>query len=591
MESSGCSAAPSTNAIPSVRLLQYRHTEGPTGPHSTILTLSSCSASSLSHDDENDTWVVVQQASKYQVSDDNNNKDDENSNNKSRSSTKQSGLSWMMIRNSFQQHILVHFLPARYPTSVAAGYSKFCSYTFAASVAGSAAMVLSTQTLLLAVGVVGSSSASISGGDTVTTTTTDSSSTAAAAATAPVMAGALNWVLKDGMGQLGGVLFASQMGRTRRFDDNPKQWRLVSAVCLDVANLMDITAPWLLVAATATTTTGAVWWNNPVLPWACISNVMKNIGFLTASASRAALHQSLARTTTATTTSNGEAGGGGSSGGNLADVTAKAGTQAMAAGLLGTALGIALSAEILGGGDTNSFVLGFCLLSFIHQGCTYQSLHHVHLHYFNHNRLDILLRHYVQNNGHVLSPAQVAEKENYLPSFFSLGRRPRQSCRRGEEKDVGDNDSASWLRIGSPIQTLAPYGLAEWQQLVSQYPSKQYVLRSSSSTGITVAGKEMVGDDGQRNIHVTFLDTATGHDLILGMLHAHLLRHRYRSCHCGGDYCENNNNDEQLQQETYEMLQATQESFFQELSRLGWTTETNMTHVEPSNAVRIQILL
>lgn len=91
-----------------------------------------------------------------------------------------------------------HFLPAKYPTSVASGYFKFAAYSFTASIAGSASMVLSTQTLLLAVGVIGSH------------------------AQAGIMAGAFNWVMKDFVGQVGGVLFASQMGKTRAFDSDPK---------------------------------------------------------------------------------------------------------------------------------------------------------------------------------------------------------------------------------------------------------------------------------------------------------------------------------------------------------------------------------
>jgi hypothetical protein len=92
-----------------------------------------------------------------------------------------------------------HFLPAQYPNSVAPGYFYFTVYSFIAGIAGSASMVLSTQTLLLAVGVIGSN-----------------------AQNAGIMAGALNWVMKDFVGQLGGVLFASQMGKTRAFDADPK---------------------------------------------------------------------------------------------------------------------------------------------------------------------------------------------------------------------------------------------------------------------------------------------------------------------------------------------------------------------------------
>jgi hypothetical protein len=79
------------------------------------------------------------------------------------------------LADKFHQRILRHFLPSHYPTSVAPGYAQFSLAAFFASVAGSAGMVLSTQCLLLAVGVVG---------------TTQNAS---------IMAGALNWVIKDGM--------------------------------------------------------------------------------------------------------------------------------------------------------------------------------------------------------------------------------------------------------------------------------------------------------------------------------------------------------------------------------------------------------
>eukprot|EP00980_Cylindrotheca_fusiformis_P030951 scaffold25670_cov127-Cylindrotheca_fusiformis.AAC.2 len=100
--------------------------------------------------------------------------------------------------STLSRNVISHFLPAKHPHSVAPGYLKFASYSFVASVAGSASMVLSTQTLLLAVGVVGSN------------------------AQAGIMAGAFNWVMKDFVGQVGGVLFASQMGKTRAFDADPK---------------------------------------------------------------------------------------------------------------------------------------------------------------------------------------------------------------------------------------------------------------------------------------------------------------------------------------------------------------------------------
>jgi hypothetical protein len=88
----------------------------------------------------------------------------------------QSKIGQSNARSCLFDNVISHFLPAHYPQSVQPGYIKFTTFCFAASVFGSAGMVLSTQTLLLAVGVVGSQQIQ----------------------TAGVLAGALNWILKDG---------------------------------------------------------------------------------------------------------------------------------------------------------------------------------------------------------------------------------------------------------------------------------------------------------------------------------------------------------------------------------------------------------
>ena len=56
------------------------------------------------------------------------------------------------VVTALRDNVIAYFLPARYPESVAPGYARFAGFCFCASIAGSAAMVLSTQTLLLAVG-------------------------------------------------------------------------------------------------------------------------------------------------------------------------------------------------------------------------------------------------------------------------------------------------------------------------------------------------------------------------------------------------------------------------------------------------------
>ena len=153
-------------------------------------------------------------------------------------------------------------LPADYPRSVAPEYFAYASWATGGAIASSAAGVLSMHALLFAVGV-------------------------GSGAAAP-LAAAANWVLKDGLGQLGGVAFAAFINT--RFDADPKRWRWLSAVALDLSTLIEICTPLF---------------PGLFLPLAALANVGKNIAWLSASATRAGVHQALALH------------------GNLADVTGK----------------------------------------------------------------------------------------------------------------------------------------------------------------------------------------------------------------------------------------------------------------------------
>lgn len=86
------------------------------------------------------------------------------------------------------------FLPAGYPASVSPDYGPSTAFQFLASVTGTMAGTVSTQALLQALGL--------------------------GAGTALGLAASTNWIIKDGFGLLGGVLFAGVMGS--RFDASPK---------------------------------------------------------------------------------------------------------------------------------------------------------------------------------------------------------------------------------------------------------------------------------------------------------------------------------------------------------------------------------
>ena len=169
---------------------------------------------------------------------------------------------------------------------------------------------------------------------------------------------------------MGGMLFAALFGN--RFDSDPKRFRMIAAYSLDAATALEILTPLfpkLFLPLAAVANAGS---------FVCIPSVAgimtfrtgKNVSWLAASSTRAGIHRSLIKRE------------------NLADVTAKAGTQSIAASLLGTALGIGLSTV-----TTNSTPLimsAFVALSAIHLYGNHKSLAVVQLNTLNQQRFHLL---------------------------------------------------------------------------------------------------------------------------------------------------------------------------------------------------------
>lgn len=55
------------------------------------------------------------------------------------------------------------------------------------------------------------------------------------------MAAALNWIIKDGLGQLGGVVYASFV--SDKFDSEPKRFRFQATVAMQGANILELLTP------------------------------------------------------------------------------------------------------------------------------------------------------------------------------------------------------------------------------------------------------------------------------------------------------------------------------------------------------------
>jgi hypothetical protein len=149
---------------------------------------------------------------------------------------------------SFLYESIAHaFLPDGYPHSVSSAYTKFAAWQFAQGICSSAVAVLSTQVrheyaivyhrltrfqcMLVSVGV-GHEYFALGG------------------------AAAISWILKDGLGMVGKVLFASKYAHL--LDVNPMKWRLVGDLTHNVGaglELCTLLFPhhFLLIAAVANT--------------------------------------------------------------------------------------------------------------------------------------------------------------------------------------------------------------------------------------------------------------------------------------------------------------------------------------------------
>lgn len=124
----------------------------------------------------------------------------------------------------FNERVVAVFFPEKYPGSVTANYASFAQWNFVqvhvicklilqvGNVAGTMTGVLSTQALLSALGL-------------------------GMAGSLP-LAATLNWIIKDGFGLLGGVLYTSVF--SGHFDTDPKRYRFSASVALQVASLCEI---------------------------------------------------------------------------------------------------------------------------------------------------------------------------------------------------------------------------------------------------------------------------------------------------------------------------------------------------------------
>lgn len=243
------------------------------------------------------------------------------------------------------------FLPQGYPESVSEDYLQYQFWDTVQAFSSSLSGTLATQASLKGVGV-GNQEATV------------------AAAT-------VTWLLRDGTGMLGRILFAWQKGS--KLDSEAKKWRLFADVLNDIAMFMEILAPYFPPCFTLIV---------------CTAGIFKSIVGVAGGATRAALTVHQARRD------------------NMADISAKDGSQETLVNLAGLLVSLILIPLVT---DNPILTLSlFFLFTILHLFANYKAVRSVVMETFNEARLSIVLQQYLIDKR-ILRPFEANKKE---PVFF-----------------------------------------------------------------------------------------------------------------------------------------------------------------------------
>ncbi|KAL0422195.1 UNVERIFIED_CONTAM: protein root UVB sensitive 6 [Sesamum latifolium] len=238
-----------------------------------------------------------------------------------------------------------YVVPEGFPDSVTPSYVPYMTWRALKHFFGGAMGVFTTQTLLSSLGV--------------------SRNRAAPGAVA------INWILKDGAGRVGKMLFARQ---GKKFDYDLKQLRFAGDLLMELGAGVELA-------------TAAV--PHLFLPLACAANVAKNVAAVTSTSTRTPIYKAFAK------------------GENIGDVTAKGECVGNIADLLGTGLSILMAKR------NPSLFTTFALLSCGYVMSSYREVKSVVLHTLNRARFTVAAESFLKT-GRVPSLQEGNSMENFF---------------------------------------------------------------------------------------------------------------------------------------------------------------------------------
>lgn len=293
------------------------------------------------------------------------------------------------------------------------------------------------------------------------------------------LSAALNWVLKDALGKIVRMIWASRMGL--RFDGDAKRWRFRSSFVFAAGNGLEI-ATYIF--------------PNMFLIWATLANCCKQISMLTSSSTRPSIFNSFRDGTRE----------------NIADITAKGEAQIAIVELFGIASGICLSRFV--GMSVRNIVIIYSLLQALEIACVYAEMRQVEYRVCNFERLVTVIQSSLESlDKNVLSPHEVALSERMFRPPKHLSRRRVMFGSLGRSK-LSPSELDHLLKISGRNRFLLVVG-SNVKRPHTRF--NRFIWKSKRSLSI------------QEKCHVVLHSSATNSDIVKGTLALLLLRRKLAS--------------------------------------------------------------
>lgn len=246
------------------------------------------------------------------------------------------------------------------------------------------------------------------------------------------IAAATSWVMKDALGKVSRIFWASKHGR--KFDFNAKKWRFRSAILFATGNGFEILTyvfPSFFLATAA------------------LANALKQMAMLTSSATRNAIYKSFSRKSD-----------------NIGDITAKGEAQIAVVDLLGMMVGILLSRAI--SGDRVKMCAAFVVMSIMDLFCIHKEIRSVIFNSLNYERTGLILQ---------SAFAAEAEAEAAVGAVGAVGA-------------LGANGADGAAGAGPPPSLfVTPSEVAEQEELLLPYAVSERIFATWSTLSRSVSAR------------------------------------------------------------------------------------------------------